>query len=398
MLSGTPTGPGFSFSWLGPVTGNAANLSTTETGTYTLVVTSNQTGCTASANATVLTDTLPPQTSIALPNTLNCLLTQTTLSANVNMPAGYSISWSTADGHFVSGTNTLGPVIDAPGSYQLLVQNTANGCTGSATVTVNQDIQSPVAEAGTVGTLDCNQSQTTLDGTGSDVGMQYLWTGPNVLSGATTLMALVGAAGQYVLQVTNPANGCTSTDVTSVGTDTLHPLAIATAPPPITCINFSSVIDASGSSNGSGFSAMWTTLNGQISSGANTLLPTASAAGSYNLTVTNLQNGCTAMVSVVLQENTTPPVAEAGTAGLLHCNAPAFQLAGSGTPGSISYQWSGPGISSGGNTPTPTVDQEGTYILVVTRAARTHPARLPPQYRNGLICQHQWQRAFSVFL
>ncbi|MEZ4893793.1 MAG: hypothetical protein R2778_12360 [Saprospiraceae bacterium] len=37
--------------------------------------------------------------------------------------------WTTSNGNIVSGEDTANPLIDQPGTYQLEITNTVNGCT-----------------------------------------------------------------------------------------------------------------------------------------------------------------------------------------------------------------------------------------------------------------------------
>ncbi|NUO02818.1 MAG: gliding motility-associated C-terminal domain-containing protein, partial [Saprospiraceae bacterium] len=78
----------------------------------------------------------------------------------------------------------------------------------------------PVAQAGTDQALDCVLTEVNLNGTGSSTGsnIAYLWTTDtgNIRSGATSLMPLVDAAGNYQLAVTNLIYGCRATDAVTI--------------------------------------------------------------------------------------------------------------------------------------------------------------------------------------
>ncbi len=91
------------------------------------------------------------------------------------------------------------------GNYVLVVTG-ANGCTSTDNADVILDGTVPGAQAAG-GTLNCNVSSITLQGTGNGT---FSWTGPNGFS-SSLQNPTVTEAGNYVLVVTG-ANGCTSTD------------------------------------------------------------------------------------------------------------------------------------------------------------------------------------------
>src|SRR6185312_10536524 len=90
----------------------------------------------------------------------------------------------------------------------------------------------PVANAGSDKILDCSTSTVQLDGTGSTPNLQYSWAAINngrIISGANTLTPTVDAVGSYVLTVTDPNGGCSSTDTALV---TFNRCILPYYPPP----------------------------------------------------------------------------------------------------------------------------------------------------------------------
>jgi len=135
-----------------------------------------------------------------------------------------------------------------------------------------------------------------LSGSSTTAGATFSWVasnGGNITAGALTATPTVNAAGTYTLTVTNPANGCTATDIALVTLNNTPPNANAGADKEIPC--GSSTVMLSGSSTTAGATFSWVASNGgNIVSNANTATPTVNAAGTYTLTVTNPANGCTA--------------------------------------------------------------------------------------------------------
>lgn len=376
-LSGAPAGPGHNYFWT-TTNGQIVSGGITATplvslpGNYTLTVTTQANGCTASASTTVTSDTAPPVISAANPPTLTCAQPQVALSGAVSQPANnFSTGWTTPDGHFVSGQNTLTPTVDAPGLYVLTVQNLQNGCTSTASATVAQNITPPVANAGAAPTLTCTQPQASLDGSGSSGAgtLSFNWTGPQIASGAGSATPMVSGAGVYTVTVTDAVNGCTDTDTVTVLIDKTPPLALIAPPLLRTCLRDTVLLDAGASSNGPNFTITWTTQNGHFAGGQNTLSPAADAAGVYTLTLVNQQNGCSASATVTVSEDRVAPHADAGPPDELHCKHLQSTLQGaSTTPAPLTFAWSTPdgNIVSGNTTLNPSVDAPGTYLLTVT--------------------------------
>lgn len=348
---------------------NSPQIVTGAGGSYTITATNPVNGCQSSAFSIVSVDTLAPAIAILPPSTLTCTQTQLNLVGQVQQPsANFTSSWSTIGGQLVSGTQGLNPTVNQPGTYTLFVTNQQNGCSNSTSTQVLQNTTPPLATAVPNATITCVETSPALNGTGSSPGT-YLWTGPQINSGANSLQPLVGAPGNYQLQVTDPSNGCTATTTVMVALDQLAPLLSITTAPTLTCTNLLSPLSASVLNLPPGtFSPVWSTTNGQIVSGNTTLEPAVALPGNYQLQVTNLSNGCTSTASTLVLQDITAPPADAGPNALLHCNQLNPILTGNSLPG-MAYQWTGGPISAGQNSSIATVDAAGVYTLFVTNPA-----------------------------
>ncbi len=242
---------------------------------------------------------------------------------------------------------------------------------------ISQNISLPTAVAATGPVLTCAIPTANLNGNGSSAGplFSYQWAtqgGGNILSGSNTLVPTVNAPGIYVLTVTNTNNKCTATTTVTVGQDIQAPDAVAGNAVTLTCTTPSLQLNGTGSSTGAQFSYDWTTTNGQIVSGANTLTPIVGAPGQYTLVVTNQTNGCTKASSVQVLQDANAPVAVATTPGELTCNVTSLILSGTGSSvgSNFKYQWSTPDgkITGGATTLSPAVNAPGVYSLLVTNS------------------------------
>jgi Calx-beta domain/SprB repeat/CHU_C Type IX secretion signal domain len=373
------SGPTFGYQWStsnGVISAGGSTLTpaVTSAGTYTLTVTNNINGCTATASATVVSNVNVPNVTIAAATPLTCNLTQTTLNGSgSSVGANFTYQWGTLNGQILSGANTLTPTVGEPGVYTLVVTNTTNQCTAVQTVTVPDNALPPSAFAGATQTLSCNIPNLVLAGSGSTgAGFTYAWTVTgqgNIVSGANTLTPTINAPGTYQLLVTNTNTGCTAVSGVQIVQDAGQPVVEISDPTPLTCAVTQLQLSSTGSSVGPNYIYAWTGPG--IVSGANSNTPTINTTGTYTLQITNTDNGCTQTEQVLVTNDVIPPVADPGPNATLNCFNPVLELGTSNTStgANFTYVWTGPGIVSGQGTPLPTVDQAGTYSVVVTNTA-----------------------------
>lgn len=379
-IIGTANIPGNTYAWTaGPggniVSGaNSAGLIVNQPGQYFLTVTNVATGCTSEAVAEVAAPVQP--VANATTSALSCAQQQTTLSgAGSSTGPNFTYTWTTPNGHIASGQDSIFAVADAPGMYILSVAHKTNHCVKKDTVIVVANTALPIANILPAETITCQRSLITLSvdtltSTGSNY--TYAWTassGGNIVSGADSLAPVVNAPGFYVLQITNTANACSTTDTVQVVANTEAVIAIANAPSTITCTQGQVSLDASGSSTGASLVYQWSTANGHIVSGGNTPSPIVDAPGTYSLLITNPANGCSATDLADVTQNTTPPNLQATATANINCTTPAQTLDVQNSAGNFTYVWTvggGGHIQSGATTLTPTVDAGGTYSLLAT--------------------------------
>jgi gliding motility-associated-like protein len=380
--SGSSSGPDYSYEWSTPdglILSGANSLYPVvgEAGSYTLTVINNETGCSAEYEMTVLDDTQEPTAIVADPGMLTCLTTTLVLNGSQSIAAGsqgLSFDWQTSQGVIVDGQGSPQLTIGAVGQYTLIVTDVENGCEDTFTLTVEGDDNLPTVAITPADPITCLQSQLTLDATASDQdpGLVYTWTTDDgtILDGAQTLTPIVTAAGVYQLTIINPANGCLGSGSVSVVVDTLLPVAAAGESQVFVCGAESLNLDGSNSSAGGGYSYQWSTNDGLILSGANTLTPSIGLAGIYQLQVTNTNNGCSATDFVVIGNDTDVATVLIAAADTLNCSRTEIVLnAGGSSTGSIyQYLWTTAdgNIVSGASSLMPTINQAGTYTLNIT--------------------------------
>jgi gliding motility-associated-like protein len=375
--SGSSAGANFDYEWItldGNLVGNAdvLNPEVDAPGTYILVVENISNGCTSTASVVVDADFNLPTADAGTTITLTC--SNPSLSLNgfgSSQGSNFSYQWSTVDGQIETGDTGLEPIVSQAGSYQLLVLNTDNGCSSDALVSVSEDFVAPQADAGATFELDCNATSIQLDGSGSSQGAiySYAWStnNGNIQTGLNSLNPTINAPGVYELQVTNTQNGCTETAQVVITQDANAPVVAIAAPDVLTCAVSVLTLDAAASSQGAGFTYAWSTANGNIQTGPNTLSPTVNAPGLYTLQITNTINNCLSQSNVLVTQDIALPQVQAAAPVQLDCNNTNVQLSsqGSSQGGPFAYSW----VSLDGhpvlnpNSTTPQVSEPGTYQL-----------------------------------
>ncbi|MCB0549455.1 MAG: gliding motility-associated C-terminal domain-containing protein, partial [Phaeodactylibacter sp.] len=379
--AGSSAGPPFEYDWRAtngviPQGANTLTPVVTSAGDYRLLVTNIDNGCADSAFVSVTYDTLSPVVSIAQPGVLNCAQTTVALSAAA-LSAGPApfITWQpTGGGNILSGANTLMPVADAPGSYQLAVENSSNGCRDSASVLVLENVNVVVANAGSGGELTCAQDTLALDGAASTSGQNItlMWSSPDghFTSGSLGVRVGVDAPGTYQLVVLDTVTFCSDTALVVITQDTVAPVADSGPDRVLTCDSTFVTLDGANSSTNGNFDYDWIAVVGVDTFGGNILTPTVTEPGLYLLVVTDTENGCIDTSLVAVSIDTLPPVVAITEPGVLDCAAPTLVLdAGASDSGpGFSFSWNeleGGRITSGANTLMPEVAAAGRYELVV---------------------------------
>lgn len=220
---GSAEGPAYVYQWYQepgtPIpNANGLVLGALQPGLYTLVVLDTITGCTAQAQAEVAGSFDSPQADAGPGGLLTCAVEQLALNGSGNQGAGWETAWATTTGNIVAGASTLSPLVDQPGWYFLSITDPSNGCQGTDSVFVQQDVSAPIADAGARQQLDCTVEETMLDGTASSQGpgYSYLWVSENGFTASGTLLPVVTQGGHYVLTVASSENGCSSSDTVEV--------------------------------------------------------------------------------------------------------------------------------------------------------------------------------------
>ncbi len=360
--NGSTTGQGITYLWTTQngtiVSGaNSLNAVVSAAGTYTLRVTNNQ-NCFSEASTTVNTTAVLPNIVVAQPSPLTCTFTQRTLDGTgTSTGSEYSYLWTTQDGNIVSGNTTLMPVVNEPGTYVLQVTNSNNGCISTRNVPVAEDAAAPEFSV-TNGEITCTEQEVEICATVPQ-GTTIAWYRGN--DTLTTNCIVVTEAGSYLAQVVG-SNGCSSTRTSTVTASADLPQVSVATPEAVDCTQREISIVATLQGNPDDFNISWTTEDGNIVEGDNTLTPLVDRGGTYVLTVANPTNGCTTTRTVEVDENTNLPEAaftssQSGNELTLALNQETYN----------SLSWNlGNGQTSDQETVTISFENTGTYTICLT--------------------------------
>lgn len=392
VIGPTPT-TGYTYSWTPATFLSATNVAQPTfldpTGTsnpvvrnYTLTITTDR-GCIITKQVDVTS--LPGPTVDAGRDATVCPGVPTTIGTNASV-LNLSYTWSPTTGLAnpnlpqttvtIPTNNTGAPVVL---SYVLSVRNTINNCVGTDTVRITVQ-PSPVANAGADVSI-CANGSTTIGGAAT-TGLTYSWSPTTGLSNATSSQPTVTRTNtgttpivtDYILTVTNNANGCINRDTVQV---TILPAVAANAgPDQTTCSDVPVTIGTTAITN---FTYAWTPTTGLSS--ASVAQPTVRIVNTgstpvvqkYYMTITSAGGGCTSIDSV---EVTIQPsaIADAG-ADVSLCSGVGAAI-GSVSPitSGVTYAWSPAAGLSATNVANPTVnhinatgrDSVFTYVVTVT--------------------------------
>lgn len=189
-------------------------------GFYTTTLTTSE-GCDSIVNLNL--NVIAIDAVINSPLALDCNNSIILLDGNGSSTgSGFTYLWLTQGGNILNGANSLNPEINGAGLYQLIVtyDDGTIVCAATDTVTVFENYNTPIADAGPDQTLNCWTNSLTLDGSNSSSGVElsYQWStvGGNIVSGSNSLNPLIDQSGSYTLVVTNEDSGCTASDVVTI--------------------------------------------------------------------------------------------------------------------------------------------------------------------------------------
>lgn len=215
----SPTGNGYEYTLNGGTPQTSPDFSGLTPGTYTIGV-EDPSGCTATVSVTINNPPANPPTPVFTTVQPTCAVPGGEI--NITTPTGPDFTYSIDGTNFQSGTTFTNLT---PGDYTLIVRN-ADGCTASATFTINNAPDAPDAPGVSSPVEYClNQTATALTATGNNL----LWyTAATGGTGSTTApvpaTTSVGSTSYFVSQTDNGCESSRAEIVVNVTDFTLPPI------------------------------------------------------------------------------------------------------------------------------------------------------------------------------
>ncbi|MBC7696061.1 MAG: gliding motility-associated C-terminal domain-containing protein [Burkholderiales bacterium] len=360
-VSATTTTTPVSYNWSGTGITSAINISTitvNQGGTFNYTVTNTANNCTATGSQAITQNTTAPIVTAANTGSLNCTTTTINVSATTTTtPVSYN--WSGAG--ITSATNISTITVNQAGTFNFTVTNTTNNCKSTGSQSITQNTISPTVTGANTGSLNCTVLTVSISATTSATPVSYNWSGTGITSATNISTITVNQPGTFNYTVTNTANNCTTTGLQSIIQNTVIPTVTMPASQTITCA--APTVTMIASANPSTCTPVWT---GGVASGVNSYTAAASSANIYTLTVTNPFNGCVNSGTTQVSPSAGFPSVTTSVTNSLSCTVTSAQVVATTTSSPVTYNWSGPGITSGATTTSASVNAPGQYTVVVT--------------------------------
>ena len=367
-----------------------SSTSTSNAGSYTVVVTnsagsatSNAATLTVTAAATAPSITTQPSSSSVTAGSAASFSVAASGTATLTYQwrkDGTSISGATASTYSIGSTSTS----DA-GSYTVVVTNSAGSATSNAaTLTVTAAVVAPaITTQPSSSSVTAGSAASFSVAASGTATLTYQWRKDGTaISGATASTYSISStatsdAGSYTVVVTNSAGSATSNAaVLTVNIPTQAP-TITTQPIASTVTAGSAASFSVVASGTAPFTYQWRKDGSPVSGATAATYTIASAAttdaGNYTVTVTNSAGSVTSSAAALIV-NTAPAIATQPSAVAVQAGGEAsFTVIATGTA-PFAYQWSKNGAAIAGATSatykiTATIAEDaGSYSVVVSNS------------------------------
>jgi len=343
----------------------------TAAGSYTVNVAITGTP-TCSSTTTIPTvvsvNPLPTATVTAAGSTTFCQGGSVTLNANTGTGLGYQ--WNLNGVSLASGGTSSSYTATSSGNYTVTVTNLSTGCSNtSAAIAVTVNPAPPVTVTASGPITFCKGGSVVLTSSATTASYGLTWkNNGSAIPGQTATTLTVTSTGLYTVTAVNATTGCVATSaVTSVQVNALP--SDSTTPNGSVNLCQYSTLNLSAVPVDTTMNYQWK-LNGSAISSATTGTYGATAAGTYNLVITNKITGCQIVSPNIVVSVIAAPTAVATAIGnTTICQGDSTKLIATVGTG-LSYQWKLNGGSIVGATDTVYyASLPGNYSVAVTNTS-----------------------------
>jgi gliding motility-associated-like protein len=350
---------GVTYSWSAtPATQSSGGAVATFTsnGTYVCTVTNTTTNCPATTQVIVTTNNTAPTINITPTQTITCANPTAVITLTTLPTSGITYTWSPNP---VSGQGSNSVVVNQANIYSVTVTDAINGCTNTATSQIIANGNIPAASISATSSnsiITCSNPSVTLTASVTpSAAYSYTWL-PSGNGSAIT----VNSVNIYTVVVLNTVTGCTTFATYNVLSNTVPPNIVADDIIMPCYSNTANVIATSTNA----VSYNWTTTNGSLLTNGTSIAQVGST-GVYNVTATDLNNGC---VSTDLATVTQTFITGGLGANPLSGTSPLLVNFTNQSGGAYNYSWTfgdNNNNTSSSTDPTHTFTATGIYVVTL---------------------------------
>ncbi|NOT36207.1 MAG: T9SS type B sorting domain-containing protein [Saprospiraceae bacterium] len=338
--------------------------------TYKVTITDINTGCKLELLKSISADTILPDFNLTGDTLINCVRKNAILLSSLQDTSLYSIIWTLPDNQKINDASTLQS--SQSGNYILKITNKLNKCFNAKSINVKIDTSTPVTSAQDTLNIDCiNNSAVIIPSGNNSSDVKYYWSFPDgrFLIDDTIRSRTSIIPGFVVIRSVNEKNGCQDIDTVHIRDIRKFPTISINASPELNCIRKSVDLNANTNSTNN-LSIQWSTLSGNIISGANQINAKADKKGIYYIRLLDTINNCEIFDSIEIRENISLPIVNAGPDLVFQCKDSLLSIDASlsSSGANFQYDWSTTNgiIGSGNGTQKLEIRQSGSYKLVIT--------------------------------
>lgn len=352
----------YSYTW-SPTAGSTATLANISSGTYTIQVQDNTTGC-ATSSVFVISNQNGPVVNLNITNAFCATSCDGAVSLTVTAGVSpYTITW-------FDGTVVNGSFSNLSGLCSGVVSATVTDNVGCSTI-ISGSVNSPTAILNSLPIIQNPKCYGDTDGVISIVTsggvLPYTYTFMPV--GSTTNPLVNVGTGNYTVNVMD-ANGC----ITSVSVNINQPQPIVVSAS-VTDASCSELLDGAITTTVTGGNPTYTySWSGPNSYTNNTSSATNVGIGTYSLSIIDTK-GCTHDTSFAVSSTLT--LIASTNSGTAQCGTYTYLLDGSSSTNAITYQWTQLPSNTIATTPTAIANVgigTNSFVLTVTNGACTDTA------------------------